>query len=76
MHNAQLSRPDILLYGGILMLAIAMAGTCVGKLPGRFGEVASRAKDPKQYWSGLAIYYLAGIGLIGYYLYEVHAFST
>jgi hypothetical protein len=24
--------------------------------------------------SGLAIYYLAGIGLIGYYLYKVHAF--
>jgi len=57
------------------MLAIALAGTLVGKLPGRFGEVASRAKDPKQYWSALAIYYSLGLGFIGYYLYSVGAFS-
>jgi hypothetical protein len=57
------------------MFAMALGGTFAGKLPGRFGEVAYRAKDPKQYWSGLAIYYLAGIGLIGYYLYKVHALS-
>jgi hypothetical protein len=76
VHNSQFTRPDIALFCGILMFVIAVGGTCAGKLPGRFGEVASRAKDPKQYWSGLAIYYLAGIGLIGYYLYEVHAFSN
>jgi hypothetical protein len=58
------------------MFAIAVGGTLAGKLPGRFGEVASRIKNPKQYWSGLAIYYLAGISLIGYYLYKIHAFSN
>jgi hypothetical protein len=57
------------------MLVIAVAGTCAGKLPGRYGETAYRAKDPKQYWSGLAIYYLAGIGFIGYYFYSVGSFS-
>ena len=57
-------------------MVFALGGTLAGKLPGRFGEAASRTKDPKQYWSGLAIYYVAGIGLIGYYLYEVHAFSN
>jgi hypothetical protein len=69
-------RNDILLFFGILMLAIAVVGTCIGKLPGRFGYVGSRAKDPKQYWSGLAIYYLGGIGFIGFYLYKVGTFSN
>jgi len=76
VHNSQFNRADIALFGGILMLVFALGGTLAGKLPGRFGEAASRTKDPKQYWSGLAIYYVAGIGLIGYYLYEVHAFSN
>jgi hypothetical protein len=58
------------------MFITAVAGTCAGKLPGRFGEVAHSAKDPKQYWSALAIYYLAGLGFIGYYLYKIRAFSN
>ena len=58
------------------MLAIAVVGTCTGKLLGRFGYVGSRTKDPKQYWSALAIYYLGGIGFIGFYLYKVGAFSN
>ena len=57
------------------MLVIALVGTCTGKLPGRLGEVAYRAKEPLLYWSTLAGYYLAGIGFIGYYLYQVGAFS-
>ncbi len=58
------------------MFVMAVAGTCFGKLPGRFGYVGSRAKDPKQYWSALAMYYLGGIGFIGYYLYKIGAFSN
>ena len=72
----KLSRPDILFYGGVLMLAIAVAGTCAGKLPGRFGGFASRTKNPGQYWSSLAGYYLVGIGFIGYYIYETHLLSN
>jgi hypothetical protein len=55
---------------------MAVGGTLVGKLPGRFGDVSSRAKNPKQYWSALAGYYLAAIGFFAYYLYQVHAFSN
>ncbi len=58
------------------MFVMAVGGTFAGKLPGRFGEVASRTKDPKQYWSALAGYYLGGIGFIAYYLYKIHAFSS
>ena len=76
MNTSSFSRADIALFCGILMLAMAVAGTCIGKLPGRFGEVASRTKNPKQYWSTLAGYYLVGIGFIGYYLYKIHAFSN
>jgi hypothetical protein len=76
VHNSQFTRSDIALFCGILMLVIAVGGTCAGKLPGRFGDVSSRANNPKQYWSALAGYYLAANGFIGYYLYEVHAFSN
>jgi hypothetical protein len=41
------SRSDIALFCGILMLIMAMVGTCTGRLPGRFGDVSSRTKDPK-----------------------------
>ena len=76
MHNLLLRRAYIALFGGILMSVMAVAGTCTGKLPGRFGDVSYRAKNPGQYWSALAGYYLGGIGFIGYYLYMVHAFSN
>jgi hypothetical protein len=56
------------------MFVMAVAGTCTGKLPGRFGDVSYRAKNPKQYWLALAGYYLGGIGFIAYYLYTIHAF--
>jgi ABC-type microcin C transport system permease subunit YejE len=61
---------------GMLMLAMAVIGTCTGKLPGRFGDVSYRTKDPKRYWSALAGYYLRSIGFIGYYLYNVHPFAN
>jgi hypothetical protein len=75
MHNLYL-RPYIALFVGILMSIMAVAGTCTGKLPGRFGEVSYRGKNPRQYWSALAGYYLGGIGFIGYYLYKVGGFSN
>jgi hypothetical protein len=76
VSSSQFIRWDIALGFGILMLVIAVFGTCTGKLPGRFGDVSSRTKNPKQYWPALAGYYLGGIGFIGYYLYSVHAFSN
>jgi len=76
VHNSQLTRVDIALFFGILMFVMAVAGTCTGKLPGRFGDVSFRAKNPGQYWSALAGYYLGGIGFIGYYLYKVGVFSN
>ena len=62
------------LFGRTVNLLMAAAWTCFGKLPGRWDEWASRAQNPKRYWSMLASFYLAGIGFIGYYLHTVHAF--
>jgi hypothetical protein len=76
MHNTHFTRSGIALFCGILMLVFAVGGTLAGKLPGRFGESSSRTKAPSQYWTGLAIYYLAGLGFLGYYFYAVHAFSN
>ena len=57
------------------MFIPAVYGTCTGKLRGRFGDVADRAKNPKRYWSWLVVYYLAGIGFIGCFLYQAGALS-
>jgi hypothetical protein len=74
VHTQVFTREAVLLVGATIMLVMAVGGSVAGKLPGRFGEVSSRAKNPGQYWSALAIYYLTGIGFLGYYLYKMHAF--
>jgi hypothetical protein len=76
VHISSFSRSDIALFFGMLMLAMAVIGKCMGKLPGRFGDVSYRTKDLKQYWLALAKYYLGSIGFIGYYLYKVHPFAN
>jgi hypothetical protein len=73
-HDLNFTRSDIALFFGILMSVMAVGGTFAGRLPGRFGDVSSRTKNPKQYWSALAGYYLAAIGFIGYYLYQRYGF--
>ena len=75
MERLQSIEYDVSLLTGIVMFVMAVGGTCIGKLPGRFGEMASRTKDAKQYWSGLVLYYLLGIVFTSYYLYHTHAFS-
>ncbi len=69
-------RAYVALFCGVLLLVMALTGTFMGKLPGRFGEGASRSKSPGQYWLALAVYYVASIGFLSYYLHEVHAFSN
>ncbi len=74
MHDSLFSRQDIALFTAILMFAMAVGGTFTGKLPGRFGESASRSVNPGEYWLTLAGYYLTGIGFVAYYLYKAHRF--
>ena len=75
MNNSQLIQRYIWLFFGILMFGMAGAAAWTGKLRGRFGEVAYRDKDKKQFWSSLGIYYLFGTVFILCYLYKTRAFS-
>jgi hypothetical protein len=64
--------PYGLLWIGIFLLFLAVAGTCTGEAWARFGQRVYRAKDPKQFWWVIAIYSLGGVGFIGYFLYKVY----
>jgi hypothetical protein len=75
MNNSQLIQRYIWLFFGILMFGMAGAAAWTGKLRGRFGEVAYRDKDKKQFWSSLVIYCLFGTVFILYYLFKIRSFS-
>jgi hypothetical protein len=74
MSDSQMIR-YIALFFGILLFVLAGVAVCIGEVWGRFSEVAYRNKDPKQFWSAVATYCLAGIGFIAFYLYKSHALS-
>jgi hypothetical protein len=64
--------PYGLLAFGVFSLLMALAGTCTGEAWARFGQRVYRAKEPKEFWWLIAMEYLAGVGLIGYFLYKVY----
>jgi len=57
------------------MFGVAGTATWTGKLRGRFGQVADRDEDQKNFWSSVVIYCLFSTGFILFYLDEIHAFS-
>jgi hypothetical protein len=61
--------PYGLLIFGVFSLVLAVVGTCSGKTLARFHGVVYRADDPKWFWWLVAIYYVGGVFLIGYFLY-------
>ena len=76
MDHSESSLPYGVFWFGMLMFAIGVIGTCAGQIWGRNGRKVYRCKDPKVFWLGVASYYLAGIGLVGYYLYKAGVFSN
>jgi len=53
---------------GVFLLVPAVFATITGKLYGK-GGMLDRAKTPGQFWVGLIIQYLCGVGLILYWTY-------
>jgi hypothetical protein len=53
-------------------LVLAVIGTCIGEALGRFGQVVYRDEEPRQFWLLVAVQFLDGLGLIGYFLYKVY----
>jgi hypothetical protein len=63
------SPPYGLLIGGAFFFLMGLVSTFTGKLPTRFGGMSSRAKEPNEFWWGIAVCYIGGAGLIGYFFY-------
>src|ERR1019366_5580778 len=76
MPDSDLGPPYSLLFLGAFSFFLAVAGTCTGEAWARFGQVVYRAKEPKQFWSLVAMYYLGGSCLVGYFLYKVYGLSN
>jgi hypothetical protein len=69
-HGSDLRPPYGLLIFGVFSLFLAVVGTCTGAAWARSGRVVYRAKEPKQFWSLVAMYYLGGLCFVGYFLYK------
>jgi hypothetical protein len=65
----------LLLFGGFLFL-LAVVATCSGEAWARYGLVVYRDEKPKKFWWLVASYYLGGLGLIGYFLYQVYGLAN
>jgi hypothetical protein len=61
--------PYIFLILGVIIFSGAVVSTCTGKTSARTGRWIYRAKEPSTFWWVVAIYYFAGIGFIGYFLW-------
>jgi hypothetical protein len=72
--NLLLTPPYAYLTLGVILLSAGVVSTCAGKTFSGYGGWAHRAKEPAQFWWTVAIDYLGGTCLIGYFLCKVHAF--
>jgi len=73
MPDSRLRPPPYgLLIFGVFSLFLAVAGISTGEAWARFGRVVYRAKEPKQFWWLITIYWFGAVGFIGYFLYQVH----
>jgi cell division protein FtsW (lipid II flippase) len=70
--------PYLFLILGIISFSLAVVWTCIGKARTRFHGWVYRAEEPNQFWFQVALYYLVGVGFIGYflYLYKAHGLSS
>jgi hypothetical protein len=57
---------------GIISFSGAVVSTCTGKTWLRNQSCINRAKEPTEFWCTVAMYYLIGICLVGYFLYRVN----
>jgi hypothetical protein len=71
MPDSHLTPPYGLLIFRVFSLFMAVVGTCTGQAWALSGRVVYRAKEPKQFWQLVAMYYLGGVCLVGYLLFKV-----
>jgi hypothetical protein len=67
-----LSRPPgIFLILGVVAISAAAVFTCVGKVWVRFNGWVYRAKEPGTFWWEVALYFLGGVRLVGYFFSKI-----
>ena len=66
--------PQILFTFGMFIIFMGMVMTWNGRVLDRSFGYVDRDKDPKGFWSGIAMYYLGGLCFIAFYLFEIRAF--
>jgi hypothetical protein len=67
--------PYYYLIGGVISLLVAVVSTCTGKIYGRYGGWASRAKDSTEFWWTVAVAYVGGVCFVGYSLYKLYGLN-
>jgi hypothetical protein len=73
--HSQINSPYYFLILGVISFSVGVVSTCTGKTYGRYGGGASRLKKPTDFWGTVALYYIGGICLIGYFLWKVYGLS-
>jgi len=67
-----LTTPYFQLIFGVISFSAAVVWTCTGKAWARFHGWVYRAEEPSGFWWVVAMYYLIGVFMIGYFLYKVY----
>jgi len=67
-----LGPPYILLILGVISFFAAVVWTCTGKVWVRFHGWVYRAEEPNRFVWEVAMYYLGGVFLVGFFLYKVN----
>ncbi len=63
--------PRVPLLVGVVFFLWAVLGMCTGKMFARSGRPTTRSEDPNMFWLLVAVSFLVGVSLIGYYLHRV-----
>jgi hypothetical protein len=63
--------PYVVLIVGLMSFSAAVVWTVTGRAWIRFHGWVYRAKEPRRFWLEVVVYYLGGVGLLGYFLYLV-----
>lgn len=65
-----LKPPYVFLLLGDISISAAAIFTVYGKVWVRFNGWVYRKKEPRVFWGEVAIYFLAGVWFVGYFLYQ------
>ncbi len=74
--HAPIRSPYLFLILGIISFTAAVVWTRTGKAWVRFHGWVYRAEEPNWFWWESAMYYVVGVGFIGYFLYKLYGISN